>query len=118
MSTSSLTAKLVSVWKEQDLTGAAIAEQPDSSGWNLIFLRGASATDKTRVADADTYCICTESGASAYGGIVKWGIDGKQLSITLDAQTSGDLGVAPSMTIELPPDQVDSLKTALGQILA
>ena len=56
-STSKITAQLVSVWRDEALTGAALAENADSSGWNLIFQRARRFDEQDRSLGIDTYCL-------------------------------------------------------------
>lgn len=114
------TARLVSVWRDDSLAGAALAESDDSSGWNLVFERAHAFTDADRKAGQDSYCITNEAGTATYGGVTRWAIGGTELNLALDAKTSGELGLASELTVALacPPDTVDKLKTALTEILA
>jgi hypothetical protein len=117
-SPSKMTAKLVSVWSDDALAGAALAEREDSSGWNLVFERVKSPSEADRKAGQDTYCITNEAGAAAYGGIVGWSIAGAHLNLTLDARTSGELGLGPELVIALPAGHVAELAAGLAEILA
>ncbi|HEX7490744.1 MAG TPA: Imm10 family immunity protein [Candidatus Limnocylindrales bacterium] len=117
---SKITAQLVSVWREDSLTGAALAERDDSSGWNLVFERSHAFTDADRKSGQDNYCITNEAGTAIYGGVTGWAIKGADLTLTLDDKTSGELGLAGELTITLTFDasSVAELKAALTEILA
>ena len=117
---SKLTAQLVSVWRDDELAGVALAEREDSSGWNLIFQRSFAFTDADRNAGLDTYCISNEAGATVYGGVGRWSIAGADLTLALDAKTAADLGVAEQLTIELAfaAASITDLDAALAEILA
>ena len=119
-SPSKITARLVSVWRDDSLAGAALAESDDSSGWNLVFERAHDFTDADRKAGQDSYCITNEAGTATYGGVSSWAIAGTELQLTLDPKTSSELGLADALTIVLacPPDFVEKLRTALTEILA
>jgi hypothetical protein len=119
-SPSKITAQLVSVWRDDSLAGAALAESDDSSGWNLVFERARIFTDGDRKAGQASYCITNEAGTATYGGVTRWAINGTELKLAFDAKTSGELGLASELTVALacPPDSVDKLKTALAEILA
>jgi hypothetical protein len=117
---SKITAQLVSVWRDDSLTGAALAEHDDSSGWNLVFERSHAFTDADRKAGQDNYCITDEAGTAIYGGVISWAIKGSELTLTLDGKTSGELGLAGDLTIALAFEapSVAELKGALTEILA
>ena len=111
---------MVSVWRDDSLAGVALAERDDSYGWNLVFERALAFTDADRKAGQDTYCITNEAGVAVYGGVTRWSIAGKDLTLSLDDKTSGDLGLAEQLTIELAfaTASVTGLDTALAEILA
>jgi hypothetical protein len=119
-SPSKITAQMVSVWTDDSLTGVALAEREDSSGWNLVFERSHAFTDADRKAGQDTYCITNEAGVAVYGGVAAWAIKASDLTLTLDESTSGQLGLATELTIALSfgAGQVAELNKALGEILA
>jgi hypothetical protein len=111
-------ARLISTWQDERLTGVALAEREDSSGWNLVFERAATFTEKDREAGQDTYCITTEAGQSAYGGVVMWAVEGNKLLLTVDERVSESLEIKSSLEIEVPAKDVPDLKAKLAQILA
>jgi hypothetical protein len=123
MSTSSppeITAQLVSVWRDDALTGAALAENVDSSGWNLIFQRARQFDEQDRAQGIDTYCLSNEAGLTSYGGISNWRIAGTELVLTLDDKVCGDLGLANEMRVALAvtPVTIEELGSVLTEILA
>jgi hypothetical protein len=119
-SSSQITAQMVSVWRDDSLTGAALAEREDSSGWNLVFERSHAFTDADHKAGQDTYCITNEAGTAAYGGVTTWAVNGADLTISMDTKTSGELGLAADLTISLAfaAGSIAELKAALTEILA
>ena len=119
-SPSKITAQMVSVWRDDSLAGVALAERDDSSGWNLVFERVLAFTDADRKAGQDSYCITNEAGVAVYGGVSKWSVAGTDLTLALDEKTSGDLGLAQELTIELAfaPASIKDLDAALVEILA
>jgi hypothetical protein len=117
---SKITAQLVSVWRDDSLTGAALAENVDSSGWNLIFQRARQFDEQDRAQGIDTYCLSNEAGVTSYGGISDWSIAGAELVMTLDDKVCGDLGLANEMRVALavPPVTIEELGSVLTEILA
>ena len=114
------TAQLVSVWRDEGLSGAALAENADSTGWNLIFQRAHETTEEDRQLGQDTYCLGNEAGTTVYGGVVRWTIAGSQLDIELDDRTSAELEVPDKMTIALQcgPAEMEEFGASLREILA
>ena len=119
-STSKITAQLVSVWRDEALTGAALAENAASSGWNLIFQRARRFDEQDRSLGIDTYCLSNEAGLTSYGGISDWSIAGTELVLALDEKVSGELGLANEMRVALAvsPVTIKELGSALTEILA
>jgi hypothetical protein len=119
-SPSTITAHLVSVWRDESLVGAALTERDDSSGWNLVFERALNFTDADRAAGQDTYCITNEAGVAVYGGVSGWAIAGTELTLALDVKTGGELGLPSDLIIALacPQASMKDLGTALAEILA
>jgi hypothetical protein len=117
---SKLTAQMVSVWRDDSLTGVALAELEDSSGWNLVFERSLTFTDADRKAGQDTYCLTNEAGVAVYGGVTGWAVKGTELTLSLSEKAAGDLGLATALTIVLgfAASSVSELNAALATILA
>jgi hypothetical protein len=117
---SKLTAQMVSLWRDDSLTGVALAEAQDSSGWNLVFERSSTFTDADRKAGQATYCLTNEAGVAVYGGVTGWAIKGTELTLSLSEKAAGDLGLATTLTIVLgfAASSVAELNAALATILA
>ena len=117
---SKITARMVSVWRDESLAGVALAERDDSSGWNLVFERSFAFTDADRRAGQDTYCITNEAGVAVYGGVDGWSIAGAELKLALADETSNELGLAAETTIALNFEaaSIQELETTLKTILA
>jgi hydroxylamine reductase (hybrid-cluster protein) len=101
------------------VVGAALAENPDSSGWNLVFQRARAFTDEDRKMGQDTYSITNESGATAYGGVTAWEVADCELRLTLDRRVCEELGVPRQLTIGLCVDEtaMADLGAALAEVL-
>jgi hypothetical protein len=112
------TARLVSTWQDERLTGVALSEREDSSGWNLVLERSSSFTAKDHAAGEDTYCLTTESGLTCYGGVIKWAVQGNSLLLTLDERVSETLEIKSTLAIEFPAKDAAELKAKLAVILA
>ena len=113
-------AELVSVWRDVEVVGAALAERPDSSGWNLVFQRSNSFTDSDRKSGTDTYSITNESGVTVYGGVTRWRVDGSNLNLALDTETGSQLGLPADVAIALGVEaaRIADLSKTLADVLA
>lgn len=116
---SRITAAMVSIWSDDSLAGAALAEKNDSSGWNLVFERSNTFSDADRKAGQDTYCVTNEAGVAVYGGIASWSIAGTELALSLSDATAAELGVAAELTIALAfsPAEIKEFGKSLTAIL-
>jgi len=67
----------------------------------------------------DTYCLCTQSGATHYGGVQSWQLSDGFLRISLDDAAASKLGVDREVTIELRlSDQaVHAVTTGIERVL-
>lgn len=111
-------ARLVSTWQDERLTGVALAEREDSSGWNLVLERASTFTEKESRDGQDTYCITTEAGESVYGGVISWAVESNKLLLTLDERVSESLEIKSRLAIEVPAKDAAELKAKLAVILA
>lgn len=78
-----------------------LAEESDGSGMRLEIQRALEFDEQDKQLGQDTYCVCTESGATCYGGIESWVFLGNELKIILDARAQSVLGVKGGFLIEL-----------------
>jgi hypothetical protein len=115
-----LKAELVSVWRDVEVTGAALAERPDSSGWNLVFQRSNSFTDSDRRSGTATYSITNEAGVTVYGGVTSWKVDGSNLNLALGSDAGSQLGLPADVAIALGVEaaRIADLSTTLADVLA
>jgi hypothetical protein len=113
-------AQLVSVWQDSEVTGVALAEGADSSGWNLVFQRSKRFTAEDARMGQDTYSITDEAGTTVYGGVARWQIAGSALTVALDEAASAGLGLPGTLaiTLAIDPATIAQVSTALGDILA
>lgn len=93
----------------QELTDAntfavVLAEHPDGTGQRLELQLSLTFDDSDRRLGQDTYCICTESGATHYGGVTGWNLNELMLEITLDEAAARELGVNRGFRVALKPE--------------
>jgi hypothetical protein len=70
-----------------------LAENPDGSGARLELQKALSLDEQDRKLGMDTYCLCTDEGATFYGGIKSWKLMPDLLEINLNMQAAEALGV-------------------------
>jgi Immunity protein 10 len=97
-----------------------LAENMDGSGLRLELQRGLSFDEQDKRLGQDTYCLCTEQGATHYGGVKSWRLKDDELEIDLDDKAAADLGVAGGFVVELKVDKATMarLEEGLNRVLA
>jgi hypothetical protein len=93
-----------------------LAEDPDGSGPRLELQKALSFDEQDRMLGLDTYCLCTEAGATCYGGVKAWTIGPDALEIRLDADAAETLGT-PGFAIDFPPEEFAALRDGLTRVL-
>jgi hypothetical protein len=71
---------------------AVLAEHPDGSGQRLEIQCALEFDEQDRALGMDTYCLCMDSGATHYGGIIRHDLSPPWLTIVLDARAAEALG--------------------------
>ena len=96
-----------------------LAEHSDGSGARLEVQRALLFNEQDRSLGQDTYCLCTESGAVCYGGVVSWRLIDDALEIVLDAIAAKTLGVTGGYVIDIEanPELRSVLKDGLQRVL-
>jgi hypothetical protein len=93
-----------------------LAENRDGSGARLELQRLLSLDEQDRRLAMDTYCLCTEDGATVYGGIKSWTLRSDLLEIDLDVQATEALRVQ-GFAISFPAEDFPMLKEGLAKVL-
>lgn len=78
-----------------------LAEMPDGDGARLEIQRGLTFDPQNEALGQNTYCLCTQTGATHYGGVQSWRLDDGLLLISLDEMAASTLGVDQQVSIEL-----------------
>jgi hypothetical protein len=94
-----------------------ITENEDGSGARLEVQRALSPDEQDRMNGQDTYCLCTEDGATHYGGVVSWSITRSSLELRLDSVAAATLGVNDGFLIALDPTDVLLIEEGLRKVL-
>ncbi|BCY10457.1 Imm10 family immunity protein [Actinoplanes sp. L3-i22] len=86
---------------------AGFAEEPDGSGFALMFQRTDYEPDEQDVRlGFDTYCLTTGDGRTHYGGLRSANLAGADLTLTISPDASAAVGLAEISTIKLDVDAV------------
>ena len=94
-----------------------LAEHPDGSGARLEIQKPLSSDEQDRRLGLDTYCLCTEDGATHYGGVMSWTLTQSSLEIVLDAKAAEALGVEGGFVVDFAPESRTALKGGLERVL-
>lgn len=97
-----------------------LAEDPDRDGGpRLEISRALTNTKQDRELGQDTYCLCTQTGATVYGGVGSYSLDGSTLTMQLDPRAQEVLGVPAEFSIRLEADAatLEEVRAALATIL-
>lgn len=78
-----------------------LAEMPDGDGARLEIQRGLTVDPQDEALGENTYCLCTQTGATYYGGVQSWRLDDGFLLLSLDELAALTLGVDRQVSIEL-----------------
>jgi hypothetical protein len=90
-----------------------LAEMPDGDGARLEIQRGLTVDPQDEALGENTYCLCTQTGATYFGGVQSWRLDDGFLLISLDELAALTLGVDRQVSIKLRlTDQALSAVTA------
>jgi hypothetical protein len=112
-------AKAVAPVELPDLNTFAVvlAEEPDGSGARLEIQKSLSFDEQDRRLGLDTYCLCTEEGATYYGGVTSWTLTQDSLEVRLDAQAAKALGVQGGFVVNFATENLPILKEGLQKVL-
>lgn len=101
-----------------------LAEEKDGGGRSLLFQRwlgGDLAGDRQdRLLGMDTYCISNESGATVYGGVSSWGLEGDVLVLCLSTESAEALRLGRECRFRLLVDRqsIARLVEGLSRVLS
>jgi hypothetical protein len=95
-----------------------LAEESDGGGMRLEIQRALEFDEQDKQLWQDTYCVCTESGATCYGGIASWALLGNELEIILDVRAQSVLGVKDGFLVELAVDADALARISRGLVIA
>lgn len=87
--------------EDADAFVLAMAERPDTSGWQLVFMLPLRPSEQDRELGLDTYSVSSHEGVTAVGGITGWRRHGDAFELELVDETAQSLGLEPHVTITL-----------------
>ena len=107
--TTRFTAQAVSVDVLADIGVFAVilSENDDGSGRRL---------EVQQPFEPGPYCVCVESGATHYGGVASWSVEGATVKLQLDAEATRVL-VTPGFEISVPPQSTERIRQGLERVL-
>jgi hypothetical protein len=115
------TARGVSATELPDLNTEAVilTEDADGDGLRLELQRGLKYTEQDRRLGLDTYCLVTHTGATVYGGVRSYTLEGSSLTMRLEPIAYDTLGVPEEFTIllETDPATLEKVRLAMVSIL-
>lgn len=94
-----------------------LAEDEDGGGDRLELQRAFAFDEQDRRLGHDTYCVCTEDGATSYGGVSGWSLASGRLAIRFDdtaAAVFGARGFAIAVAAADHAELVAGLARVLG----
>ena len=101
MSSFVATAGAAEEFEDLETFVVVLAEKPDGDGARLEIQRGLTVDPQDEALGMDTYCLCTQTGATHYGGVQSWRLSDDCLQIFLDDAAASKLGLDREVTIEL-----------------
>lgn len=101
--TSSFVAKAGAAQEFEDLECfvVVLAEEPDGDGARLEIQRSLEDDPQDVALGLATYCLCTQQGATCYGGVTSWRVRDGCLTLHLDDRAADTLGLDHEIAIEL-----------------
>jgi len=119
MSSFVATAGAAEEFEDLETFVVVLAETLGGDGARLEIQRGLTVDAQDEALGMDTYCLCTQSGATHYGGVQSWRLSDGFLRISLDDAAASKLGVDREVTIELRlSDQaVHAVTTGIERVL-
>lgn len=101
---------------------AGVAEEPDGSGFVLLFMcDGGEPDDQDVELGLDTHCLVTADQGTAYGCVREAVLTGGALRMSLDPSSLDELGLEDAeieAVLEAPAEDVARFREVLARILA
>src|SRR5688572_30595411 len=82
-------------------TFVVVLAEGTSEGARLEIQQSFEFDDQDRALGQDTYCLANEAGATHYGGVKRWSLDGRALHIELERGAAEALSFDRQIFIEL-----------------
>lgn len=86
-------------------------------GLRLEMQRSLSSDEQDRRLGLDTYCLCTEDGATHYGGVTSWSLTPGSLEIRIDAEAEEAFAVGGGFVVDFSPENTGVLQVGLKRVL-
>lgn len=87
-----------------------LAEREHGEGRRLELQRPLDPTEDDRRLGMDIYCLVDEAGATHYGGVTAWSLDGTTLRLGLTSEAADVLGAEGGYLITLAGPAAEARK--------
>ncbi len=96
-----------------------LAEGLGGNDASLQISRALTDTQQDRDLGQDTYALSTQTGATVYGGVHSFSLDGSTLTMRLEPEAVDALGVPEEFSIGLEADTatIEAVRTTLRAML-
>jgi hypothetical protein len=94
-----------------------LAEEVDGSGARVELQLADWFDEQDETYGMDTYCVCTEDGATKYGGILGWTLGETFLELRLDEKAAAVFGVEGGFRVEFDAKFHERLERGLSIVL-
>ena len=113
------TAGIAQEFEDVDTFAVILSEEPDGDGARLEIQVALVDYPQDEALGQDTYCLCTQTGATHYGGVTSWRVQDGSLLLWLDEDAAEELGVDRDIAIELrlPADSIAAVTAGIERAL-
>lgn len=108
---------VAAIWSEDGYSALVLAEDPAGNGRHLEIQRALNSAGEA-VRD-ETYALVTDGGATHYGGIVGWKVEGAVLRVTLSSKAAEKLSLSEETEFAIEPgrEHIDRVIHSLSWLL-
>lgn len=101
----------------EGVIGVIATEGKLGEGARVELLRATSFDDQDRALGQGTYCLSLHTGATVYGGVVRWSLASGRLELELTKEASDALRVDTEVTISFKAQHMADLRQWLPKVL-
>ncbi|MEM6291851.1 MAG: Imm10 family immunity protein [Myxococcota bacterium] len=101
----------------EGVVGVIVAEEESGDGARVELQRATRFDDQDRALGQDTYCLSLHTGASVYGGVVRWTPTPGSLELVLSQEAANAPELDTELTIEFDAERSTDLEKWLPKVL-